>query len=559
MKSLTTHSANPAIRALDAVASSGRFVLLALFSLVTLSQAGTLPPVTLAWNKNPEPDIAAYEINYGTTRGVYPNKIKVGKKTRYKVSGLKDNASYYFVIRAINKAGLRSQPSKVITYGANTALPNRAPNGKITAPESQTTVRAGNPVTFSSEATDPDGDKNVSFRWNFGKDSGIPDATAKNPEPVSFGKPGTYRVTLTVTDSKGLRDPSPASCIVRVLPALNFSDRSVWKLKYASSEQPGGFAASRAFDGKDNTFWLTETRSFYLPPHEIKLDLGSTRHVKGFHYLPRQDDNRTTDIRDYKFYVSLNGSDWGAPVAAGSFDSSATAKIANSTPKHGRFVRLVCTGGADAKSPVAIAEFNILERAAPNRIPKAVSRTVATTQNTSMPLTLAGSDADGNPLTYVILSRPKNGKLSGKAPRLTYTPAAGFTGTDRITYRAKDGISNSLTATIRIQVNAATATAKEALVEKPASSSVADATKTGAITGNITVDGKKYLTITIPKPAVPDGLIRRVEVSSNLVDWFSGKKHTTVISDNERFLKVRDNTPLTPGKKRHIRVRIVKS
>jgi hypothetical protein len=71
----------------------------------------------------------------------------------------------------------------------------------------------------------------------------------------------------------------------------------------------------------------------------------------------------------------------------------------------------------------------------------------------------------------------------------------------------------------------------------------------------VMINGLRYLTLTITKPAVPDGVKRSVQVSPNLVDWFSGKNHTTVLDDNERFLKVRDNTPLVPGRKRFIRLK----
>ena len=65
--------------------------------------------------------------------------------------------------------------------------------------------------------------------------------------------------------------------------------------------------------------------------------------------------------------------------------------------------------------------------------------------------------------------------------------------------------------------------------------------------------GKSYLQLTVrraygePKPVV--------EVSSNLVDWFSGDKHTTSLIDDGRILRVRDNTATGPGTRRFIRVR----
>ncbi|MEO5712506.1 MAG: Ig-like domain-containing protein [Luteolibacter sp.] len=69
------------------------------------------------------------------------------------------------------------------------------------------------------------------------------------------------------------------------------------------------------------------------------------------------------------------------------------------------------------------------------------------------------------------------------------------------------------------------------------------------------IGGKKYLVLTLAKPAVPDGVKRVVEVSPDLQNWFSGTKHTTIITDNEKVLKVRDNTPIRPGTKRYIRLK----
>ena len=78
---------------------------------------------------------------------------------------------------------------------------------------------------------------------------------------------------------------------------------------------------------------------------------------------------------------------------------------------------------------------------------------------------------------------------------------------------------------------------------------------TAPVESSTVIDGITYLSLTISKPLVADGLTGTVEVSPNLVDWFSGAKHTTIITDNEAFLKVRDNTPATPGVKRYIRLK----
>ncbi len=65
-------------------------------------------------------------------------------------------------------------------------------------------------------------------------------------------------------------------------------------------------------------------------------------------------------------------------------------------------------------------------------------------------------------------------------------------------------------------------------------------------------DGNNYRTLTVEV-----GLLEEdptVEVSSDLVDWYNGNKHTTVLLRDLFLLKVRDNTPFTAERKRFIRV-----
>ena len=81
----------------------------------------------------------------------------------------------------------------------------------------------------------------------------------------------------------------------------------------------------------------------------------------------------------------------------------------------------------------------------------------------------------------------------------------------------------------------------------------ANRTAPGAKPTKVVVDGKSYLQLTLKRSAGEPKPV--VEVSSNLVDWFSGDKHTTLLIDDGRILRVRDNTPTGPGSPRYIRVR----
>jgi hypothetical protein len=55
-------------------------------------------------------------------------------------------------------------------------------------------------------------------------------------------------------------------------------------------------------------------------------------------------------------------------------------------------------------------------------------------------------------VAFVVLSQPAHGTLSGTAPNLTYTPAAGYVGPDSLTFKVNDGQAESDVATISITV-----------------------------------------------------------------------------------------------------------
>src|SRR5262249_25463881 len=69
-------------------------------------------------------------------------------------------------------------------------------------------------------------------------------------------------------------------------------------------------------------------------------------------------------------------------------------------------------------------------------------------------LTLASTDPSGDPLSYTITTQPTDGQLSGSGANLTYTPNAGFTGSDGFQFTATDAatglVSNSATASLSV-------------------------------------------------------------------------------------------------------------
>ncbi len=87
-----------------------------------------------------------------------------------------------------------------------------------------------------------------------------------------------------------------------------------------------------------------------------------------------------------------------------------------------------------------------------NTPPTANAQSVTVNKDTSKPITLTGSDPDGNTLTFTKLTDPAHGTTSGTAPFLTYTPSSGYVGPDSFTFKTNDGTSDSNIATISINV-----------------------------------------------------------------------------------------------------------
>jgi len=79
---------------------------------------------------------------------------------------------------------------------------------------------------------------------------------------------------------------------------------------------------------------------------------------------------------------------------------------------------------------------------------------VMTEEDTPVSITLIGNDVDGDALTYNVATDPSHGRLSGTAPKLTYTPQPNFNGTDSFTFVINDGTVDSVPTTVIIVVTA---------------------------------------------------------------------------------------------------------
>jgi hypothetical protein len=84
--------------------------------------------------------------------------------------------------------------------------------------------------------------------------------------------------------------------------------------------------------------------------------------------------------------------------------------------------------------------------------PVADAQSVLAAKDLAVPVVLAGSDPDGDALSFSVTSGPQHGMLSGSAPNLVYTPSVGYVGPDTFTFVSNDGVLNSPPATVSIAV-----------------------------------------------------------------------------------------------------------
>jgi len=156
--------------------------------------------------------------------------------------------------------------------------------------------------------------------------------------------------------------------------------------------------ASNALDGSPTTLWHTQWGSASPPPpHTFTVDLGAPRSVGGFRYLPRNDGYDNGRIANWRFYTSVDGAAW-TQVAAGTFANDAAEKtvlLTTDPANHPPTVTPPLTQSTFAGDPVSVA--------------------------------LAGSDVDGDTLSYAASNLPPGLSLNASTGVISGTPTTAGT------------------------------------------------------------------------------------------------------------------------------------
>jgi VCBS repeat-containing protein len=112
-----------------------------------------------------------------------------------------------------------------------------------------------------------------------------------------------------------------------------------------------------------------------------------------------------------------------------------------------RFVYRVSDGAGGSALATVSLTINAVEDA-----PIANNQVRSLSEDSLRTLTLTGSDAEGSPVTFTIVTSPAHGVLIGTLPILTYDPDPNYSGPDSFSFKVNDGGLDSNIATVSLTV-----------------------------------------------------------------------------------------------------------
>jgi parallel beta-helix repeat protein len=139
-----------------------------------------------------------------------------------------------------------------------------------------------------------------------------------------------------------------------------------------------------------------------------------------------------------------------------SLGGSSASRTVNITPAANQSGTATITVSVMDGSTVTSIDTFLLTVNPVNDAPIADTQSISLSWNTSIDLTLTGTDVEASPLTYSIVDAPTHGSLSGSGANWTYTPTTNYSGPDNFTFKVNDGTIDSVPATVSLNVTAYT-------------------------------------------------------------------------------------------------------
>lgn len=340
-------------------------------------------------------------------------------------------------------------------------------------------------VTFTSTATDPDGDP-LDLTWDI---AGTRQETNVGTVTHTFSAPGSYGVSLVAADPDGEWDQAvrwitvypegtdPGTTnqppVAQFSPRIVDADGPITQTFTSTSSDPDGDPITHTWYFGDGTTMtgasVTKTfpAGYIMSVLLIVSDGELTGQIAG-EVTSRNPGNppdpNTPPVASFTAdppggtsplavtFTSTSTDLDGDPLThSWDFGDGATgtgATVAHTYTAAGTYTAtLVVSDGTVSQSTTRSIVVG-----APNQPPVANPQTVDGFQDEPSTITLTGSDPEAGPLAYAVADGPSHGSLSGTAPNLTYTPDAGYFGDDTFTFTTNDGALTSAPATVTVKV-----------------------------------------------------------------------------------------------------------
>ncbi|MEI6335156.1 MAG: PKD domain-containing protein [Methylococcaceae bacterium] len=415
----------------------------------TSTYLGTNLPLTYAWN-----------FGGATANSTVQNPSVVLNKA----------GTFTVTFTVTDSKGFTDPTPATITLVVKDPNANQAPNGTITNPAGNSSINIGTTLGFAGTGIDPDNNTPLTYAWNFG--GGTANSTLQNPT-VAFATAGIYSVTLTVTDSKGLSDPTPDLRTVTVSTGTTASSCTDQDKDKFSSE--GGVCGPK--DCNDNNAAIN-LGAIEICADNIDNDCNALvdkddPHCKSGDCVAQllnkieitsaaweQDDRKltvngpwTTAGDTIKLTDSLTGTVEGTTQSTKSGWSFNLEEVAIAPCR----IRVEINGRSGERD-VAYAPSNCSGKpAATNKLPVANADSAATTQNVPVNIAVLANDTDPDKdtLSIIVFTQPEHGKVTQNGLILAYMPTSGYSGNDSFTYTLSDGHGGTAKATVRVTIQKA--------------------------------------------------------------------------------------------------------
>ncbi len=288
------------------------------------------------------------------------------------------------------------------------------------------------------------------------------DASASSlPATVSLTVTGVNDAPVATAGSKTTAEETPVQI------TLAGTDADGDELTYAIATLPAHGSLSTVADGKvtytpdanyagaDSFTFTASDASTSSAPATVSLT------VTGVNDAPVATAGSKTTAEETPVQITLAGTDAdgdeltyaiATPPAHGSLSTVADGKVTYTPDANYAGADSFTFTASDASTSSAPATVSLTVTGV-NDAPVATAGSKTTAEETPVQITLAGTDADGDELTYAIATPPAHGSLSTVADgKVTYTPDANYAGADSFTFTASDASTSSAPATVSLTI-----------------------------------------------------------------------------------------------------------